>query len=111
MNPPTSQAAYLDIAIGALIEARRRKKKLTQAKLAAKIGISQSRLSRIEAGKSAISLRELRTLEAVFGKEIEADAEEIVELARRGAGAMSSRAETQIAASELIPIVAKRWNR
>lgn len=110
MNPSTSQAFYLDIAIGAVIENRRRKKKLTQEKLAAKIGISQSRLSRIEAGKSGVMLRELCALEATLGKKIEEDAREIVALARRGAGAISSSSKrVTIRTEELIPIVARRW--
>lgn len=104
--PPTSEAQYLDIAIGALIETRRRKKKLTQQKLAAKIGISQPRLSRIEASTSIITLHELRALEAVLGK-IESDAEAVVAVARLGSGSMISK--VRIDTYELIPLVARRW--
>lgn len=107
MNPPTSQAFYLDVAIGAVIENRRRKKKLTQQQLSAKTQISQPRLSRIEAGKS-LTFAEYRALEAVLGKRIEDDAREIVALARKGSGAISTK-RVSIGTEELIPIVARRW--
>jgi transcriptional regulator with XRE-family HTH domain len=107
MRPqPTSEAYYLDIAIGAVVESRRGRKKLTQQKLAAKVQISQPRLSRIEAGAS-LTLRELRAFETVLGKKIEADAQAIVSVARLGAGSMLSK--VRIGTEELIPLVAKRW--
>ena len=101
-----SEASYIDIAIGALVEARRRKKKLTQQALATKTKISQPRISRIEAG-AGLMLAELRAFEIVLGRGIEEDARAVVAVARLGAGSMISK--VRIGTEELIPLVAKRW--
>lgn len=110
MNPPTSQSDYLEIAIGALVEVRRKRKHMTQQKLAAKVKISQPRLSRIESARSWITLGELRAFEAVLGGGLESAANKVVSIARKGSGAMTA-AGVRIETEELIPLVAKRWNR
>lgn len=110
MNPPFSQGDYIEIAIGALIENRRKRKHLTQEKLAAKVKISQSRVSRIESAQARITLGELRAFEAVLGGGMESAADEIVSIARKGSGAMTA-AGVRVETEELIPLVARRWNR
>ncbi len=55
------------VAIGARIRAARIEKKMTQEKLAEKIGVSIAFLSRVERGNSYINLRRLNEICSVLG--------------------------------------------
>ncbi len=60
---------HIDAVFGKIIANKReaRQPKLDQIQLAAKLGVNQPALSRIERGESAVSITMLRKLAAAFG--------------------------------------------
>lgn len=56
--------------IGQILAARRRALKLSQKDLAAKVGISQSRLSEIEANPARLSVERLLEIANILGLEV-----------------------------------------
>lgn len=56
--------------LGPLLAARRRAKKLSQATVASKLGISQNRLSEIEADASALTAQRLLDVLNVLGVDL-----------------------------------------
>ena len=59
--------------LGHLLLSARRRLGLTQADAAARVGISQSRLSTLESDPSAISLAQMLALTALYGLRIAVD--------------------------------------
>ena len=59
--------------VGALLSARRKQLALTQAQVAAKIGISQNRLSVLESKPGALTLEQLVALLQVLGLAMHVD--------------------------------------
>ena len=66
MAQPLSQSSQ----VGRIVTARRRALKLSQAALAAKLGISQNRLSEIEANPARLPLERLLELANILGLEL-----------------------------------------
>jgi HTH-type transcriptional regulator / antitoxin HipB len=55
---------------GAILVARRKQLKLTQAQVAARLGISQNRLSELESSPATLTVEQLLTLVHVLGLEL-----------------------------------------
>ena len=66
MAQPLTQSSQM----GRILTARRRALKLSQAALAAKLGISQNRLSEIEADPARLSLQRLLEVVNILGLEL-----------------------------------------
>lgn len=100
-----------DLALGHLIAARRKRKKLTQIGLAKRTGISQSRVSRIESGVSP-TLAEFEVLALVLAKDamtIHMHARQIVDIALKTVRMIHfPNALTPITAADIIPLIAVR---
>ncbi|GAB2871389.1 helix-turn-helix transcriptional regulator [Paraburkholderia jirisanensis] len=56
---------------GQVLRSARRKKGLSQAEAAARLGLSQSRISELEKDASAITLSQLLAMAALYGLELE----------------------------------------
>jgi HTH-type transcriptional regulator/antitoxin HipB len=56
--------------VGAIVRARRRARKLSQREVAARLGISQARLSVLEADASGLTLERLIALANALGLEV-----------------------------------------
>jgi HTH-type transcriptional regulator/antitoxin HipB len=56
---------------GQVLRSARRKKGLSQAEAAARLGLSQSRISELEKDASAITLSQLLAMAALYGLEFE----------------------------------------
>lgn len=93
----------LDLALGALVTACRKRKKLTQTGLARLLDISQSHMSRIEVGARPVTVNEADRLNAIFQTDVVRRAHEVIDIAERGA-----KATKIVSAADLIPIVAAK---
>lgn len=67
---PAHQVVTTPAQIGEIIRARRKARRLSQAELARRIGLSQSRLSILEGDPSSISLDQLLLLVKLLGLEL-----------------------------------------
>jgi HTH-type transcriptional regulator/antitoxin HipB len=66
MHPPLLTATHL----GQLLVSARKAKKLTQAQLAANVGLSQARISQVETQPETITAQQLLLLTSVLGLEL-----------------------------------------
>ena len=69
MNP-TRQLVTTPTQLGEVLRGRRKARGLSQAELAAKLSISQSRLSTLESDPAGLTVDRLLTLASVLGLEI-----------------------------------------
>ncbi|MDX3895747.1 MAG: helix-turn-helix transcriptional regulator [Pusillimonas sp.] len=68
--PPLSHTLMTSIQLGSVLQAARRKHGLTQAALAGRIGLSQSRVSHLELHAEELSVEQLLTWCAVLDLEL-----------------------------------------
>lgn len=66
----TCQLVTTPAQLGEIIRGRRKARKLSQAELAAKLNVSQSRLSALESDPAGITLERLLSLASILGLEI-----------------------------------------
>ena len=75
LKDPTFKAGYdaleEEFAIASLLIEARKRAKLTQSELAARMGTSQSTIARLESGKAVPSLSTLRRLASATGTRLE----------------------------------------
>jgi HTH-type transcriptional regulator/antitoxin HipB len=67
---PAAQPLLTAFQLGQLLRAARKQRGLTQAKVAARLGLSQNRVSHLEAHADELSVRQLLTWCAVVGLEL-----------------------------------------
>ena len=69
MDPPSFDPLVTATQLGQWLRAARKRRGLTQAEVAARLGLSQNRISHLEAHADELSLRQLLTWCAVVGLE------------------------------------------
>lgn len=84
--PRTTHVLISAVQIGSMLQAARKAQGLTQAVLAARIGLSQSRVSHLELNAQALSLEQLLSWCAALGLELSMGA--------RGGAAASAKSKT-----------------
>lgn len=106
-----SRVTPFDLALGHLIAARRKRKRLTQVVLGKKSGVSQARISRVESGVSP-TVAEFAALAVALKTsttKLWADARQIVEIAHKTVRMIHfPNALTPITAADIIPLIASR---
>jgi HTH-type transcriptional regulator/antitoxin HipB len=86
MPPQTSaQPLITALQLGQLLKAARRQRKLTQAEVAGRLGLSQNRVSHLEMHPEQLSFKQLLGWCAVLGLELQ--------LAERGESARATASE------------------
>lgn len=86
MNPPARpQALVTALQLGQLLRSARKQRKLTQAEVAGRLGLSQNRVSHLELHAGELSFKQLLAWCAVVGLELQ--------LAERNAPAPAPAAE------------------
>jgi len=71
MSPPSpSQTLLTALQLGQLLKATRRRRKLTQSAVAARLGLSQNRISYLELHPEELSFKQLLSWCAVIGLEL-----------------------------------------
>ncbi len=96
MVAPPATSRVVRVVCGQMIASRRRTRGLSQAVLAARAGLSQPVVSRVEAGATDLDILAWRRLAVAFGDDAKAWLQlfdEVVELAARGAAAATRRAD------------------
>lgn len=105
------QMTDFDLALGHLLAAKRKHKKLTQVALAVRSGVSQARISRIESGASP-TVAEFAQLAQVLVKDakvIFTQARQIFDIAHKTVRMIHfPNALTPITAADIIPLIAVR---
>jgi HTH-type transcriptional regulator/antitoxin HipB len=77
------QLVTTPVQLGEVLRGRRKARSISQADLAAKLGISQGRLSTLESDPAGLTLERLLTLATVLGLEIVVQDETATPSARR----------------------------
>lgn len=85
--PQVSHALVTAVQLGAVLQAARKAQGLTQSALAARIGLSQSRVSHLELNAHEMSVEQLLAWCAALGLELTIGA--------RGAAALSTTSTTE----------------
>lgn len=83
--PSNAQPLATALQLGHLLRAARKRRKLTQAEVAGRLGLSQNRVSHLELHPEQLSFKQLLAWCAVVGLELH--------LAERGASAVTATAE------------------
>ena len=92
--PKLKESQVFGYVLGTVVERLRRQRGWTQGDLAARVGVSQPVISRIEAGKAQPDAYVYGRLAAAFGltvQQLEAYAKEAVSATKRAAEAVSER--------------------
>lgn len=100
-----------DLALGHLLAAKRKRKKLTQVALGERSGVSQARISRIESGVSptVVEFAALAVALKTSTTKLWADARQIVEIARKTVRMIFfPNSLTPITPADIIPLIASR---
>lgn len=84
-NPSSSQPLLTALQLGQLLKAARKHRKLTQANVASKLGLSQNRVSYLEQHPDELSFKQLLSWCAAVGLELQ--------LSERGRPEATSQAE------------------
>jgi HTH-type transcriptional regulator/antitoxin HipB len=77
MPPPASQPLLTATHLGQLLHAARKRRGLTQAEVAARLGLSQNRVSHLEGHADELSVKQLLTWCAVVGLELSVGARQV----------------------------------
>ena len=73
---PNKYDDNIEVLIGSIIKEKRRKQKMTQSELAAKSGIQQASISKIESGNSNMTIHQLKRIVDALGLKISIRLEE-----------------------------------
>ncbi|MEJ8835030.1 helix-turn-helix domain-containing protein [Ramlibacter sp. AN1133] len=68
--PPSAQPIVTPDQLASLLQGRRKSRKLSQAQLAARLGLSQNRLSELERDPGTLSVEQLLALCAQLGLQL-----------------------------------------
>lgn len=71
MNQSASQALVTALQLGQLLKAARKRRKLTQAQVAGRLGLSQNRVSHLEMHPDELSFKQLLGWCAAVGLELQ----------------------------------------
>lgn len=69
-KPPSSQSLVTSLQLGELLKAARKQRKLTQAQVGDRLGLSQNRVSHLEQHPDEISFKQLLSWCAVVGLDL-----------------------------------------
>jgi HTH-type transcriptional regulator / antitoxin HipB len=69
-SPPSSQTLVTALQLGQLLKTARKQRKITQAQVASRLGLSQNRVSHLEQHPEELSFKQLLAWCAVIGLEL-----------------------------------------
>ncbi|WP_137890615.1 helix-turn-helix domain-containing protein [Ramlibacter sp. 2FC] len=69
-SPPSSQSLVTALQLGQLLKAARKRRKITQAQVAGRLGLSQNRVSHLEQHPDELSFKQLLGWCAAIGLEL-----------------------------------------